>query len=357
MTKYTSHDDLGSVEEQIAPRYLLNTTLFGHRIKLSLGRERWTSPRKHRIAIVTIHHESAWARRVSKGVISGLSNALAPDQLPTIDMFSADARDDMMQENVYQRLEEHRHEYAAVVTVGSWISVRVREYLRHQKWTIPHVFLGVHDPVGAGLIRSREYASRHRVGVFSAVLDYGRYVKLLKILRPTLKTVLLPFDPNFLYPGFAEEKQRLLYHLERSGIQLKTCEVDLHGNVAEQIKSHLNGVDVVWSLHEEATQIHAKHIARMCDKAGVTFCASDLACVFQGAAIGFGDSGTLLGAYGGQLCFALCSGQAKNHAIKSLELPHPAAMRVNPNFMHHQGIELDKKSAAFIQDIVPLGWE
>lgn len=357
MAKRTSHDDLGTAEQQFAPRYLLNTSLFGLRIRLSLGRERWESKRKSRIAIVTIHHDSAWARRVAKGVVSGLANATAPDKIPTVDVYSADASDKNIYENVYKPLEELRNEYAAVVTIGSWVSTRVRDYLRDKKWKVPHIFLGVHDPVAAGLLTSREVPAKNRIGILGAVLDYGRYVKLLKNLRPKLKTVLLPYDPEFIYHGFAEEKQRLVYHLERNGIQLKTLEVNLHENVAEQIQPHLSSVDVVWSLHEDATQIHAKQIAKACDKAGVTFCASDLACVFQGAAIGFGDSGTLLGAYGGQLCFNLCSGSTKIKDLKTLELQHPMAMRVNPNCIDHQGIQLDQKSLAFIQDIVPLGWE
>lgn len=357
MAQAQSKDELGILEELYVPKYLINTTLFGRRIRLSYNKERWARSEKNRIAIVVVHHESAWARRVAKGVVSSLTNVMAPDDLPSFDVLSADASADYLADNVFTQLEQHRAEYAAVVTIGSWVSTRVRDYLRLHKWKTTQVFLGVPDPVAAGLIPARDQTATHLVGVNASELDYSRYVALLKIIRPQAKTVLIPYDPTFVYAGFENEKKRLTQQLESKGVQVRVLTVDMTKGVAAQLEPHLKNIDIVWSLQEEATQVHARHIAKVCSANDVLFCAADLASVFQGASIGFGDSGSLTGMYGGQLCFALCAGFDEKHTMNNLEVLQPAALRINPGFFEKFGGSLDPQAAALMQEVVPLGWE
>ena len=106
MSNHTSRDELGILEELYLPKYLINRTFFGRRVRLSYNKERWAHPKKNRIALVVVHHESAWARRIAKGLAVSLSNAMAPDDLPIIDILSADASTGYLNNNTFPHMEQ-----------------------------------------------------------------------------------------------------------------------------------------------------------------------------------------------------------------------------------------------------------
>lgn len=357
MAKPFDYSQLGLIEDKFLPRYLFNFSLFGYQFKLAYAKRRWPNKGCQRVAIVVHHHENAWSRRTIKGFINAISNGFAPDEAPQFDIFSADASADNIKKQIMPDIMARRGEYSLIVTIGTWASKQVREAIQASDLSVPQIFLGVHDPVAAGLVASTDIPEKGIFGVTSAVIDYGRAVRVLKMIRPDIKTVLMPYDQNFVHEGFHDERKRLAHHLERIGVQIRTLTIDLHEDVAEQLRPHLQNIDVVWSMREAAMQINARKVAKLCKEMEVTFCASDLASVFQGAGIGWGDSGSVVGAYGGLIGFAVCTGAVNPDRLVNFEVNHAHAMRVNPNYLEHQGIDLDKKSQALINEIVPLGWE
>lgn len=357
MVKPFDYSKLGLIEGRFAPRYLFNFSLFGYQFKFSFAKRRWPNPQATRIAIVVMHHENAWARRVVKGFINSISNGFAPDEAPQFDVFSAQASTEQVSKNIMPSIYRKQKEYRLIVTVGTWVSRQVRAAIKKSDMTVPQVFLGVHDPVAADLVTTPNVPEKGIFGVTSAVIDYARAATVLKMIRPNIKTVLIPYDPAFKHPGFDDERKRLAHHLEGSGVQVRTLTVDLHGDITEQLRPHLGNIDVIWSLREAAMQINARKVAKLCKELEVTFCASDLASVFQGAGIGWGDSGSVVGSYGGMIAFAVCSGETDPAKLAHFEVNHANAMRVNPNYLEHQGVELDKRSRALITNIIPLGWE
>jgi len=86
----------------------------------------------------------------------------------------------------------------------------------------------------------------------------------------------------------------------------------------------------------------------------VLFCAGDLASVFQGADIGWGDSGSVHGLYAGQLSFALSIG-VPTMQMKNIEILNAATTRTNPNYS--DGCALSDSAIILTRDVVPLGWE
>ena len=108
--------------------------------------------------------------------------------------------------------------------------------------------------------------------------------------------MLLPYDPAFKCDGFDEDRSRLAYHLEKAGIALREVAVLLHGDISEQLRPHVNNVQVIWTLLEPAAMVNIKKLVQLCNAEGIALLTSELASVFQGAALGFGESGSLLGA-------------------------------------------------------------
>jgi len=352
---HSPEDEQLMLEEFEHRHYLLDRNLFGYDVCFSYTKNKHRF--EDRIAIVILHSQNIWARRVLKGIISSLTNAFAPERPPIFDIYSAEASNEHLQNKVFTHMEQRRKDYRVVITVDSWVSKRVHTYLKDNGWSATQVFLGVRDPVADGLVRSLTDTSGRIVGVIGAVQDYGRQVELLKAIRPHTKIALIPYDPVYTYGGFEEDLQRVMYHLEKVGIEARTVEIALKGEIKDQIIRMIKGVDVIWGMREAAVQAHIKPLVALCNESGITLCTSELASVFQGAALGFGDSGTLLGAYGGQVCFALYTESRRPDQMGVFEITHPHVLRINPNQMEKQGLKFTKEQIALIRGIIPLGWD
>ena len=352
-----SFDDVSQLGELEGNHLLLHRKVLGFDIKLSRAQHSWRGQKRRRVAVVLFHEKDVWGRRAAKGLLSSICNALTPEPFPEFDIFSADANSQFLQEEVCKNIEARQDEYAFVATIGSWVSKQVHLYATTNNWTVPRLFVGVHDPVESTLVPGLEMGSSQVVGVAEAPKDFGHQVALLKVLRPELKTILIPFDPSFRYDGFDKDKRRLNYHLEQNGIAVREVAVMLHGDITEQLQHHLRGVDMIWVLSDPATRIQIKKLVSLCKQEGITLMTSELASLFQGAALGFGDSGSRTGAFAGQLGFALLTGQRTPNELPVVIAQHPKVLRVNPNAYEQQGVELGKAQRALLQEVIPLGWE
>ncbi len=354
MLKLIAREDLGTIEELFSPRTLVSLPFFGIKFRLLLSRSRSSRMIGKRIAIVVHHHDNAWERRVVKGLIVGMINAFAPEESPLFDVFSCQSSSDYLRDTIVPSIVSKKKEYAVVVTTGAWVSTQMKHYMAEYKLTMPQLFVGVPDAVGAGLIRNFEIPEKGIIGVNAAALDYDKCITMLKEVVPVLHSVLIPFDATLDNTGFELDRQRLVHQLGRHGIEVKLLPLNVNDDVVDQLLPHLPGVSVMWSVYEPLLQISAKRIARACSKLSVVTCASELASVFQGADIGWGDSGTMAGAYAGQVCFALMMGVPTLH-IKNVETVSYDTLRTNPSFLDHSSLTPHERS--LIQDVVPLGWD
>ena len=354
MSNLITRDDLGFIEAAYCPQQYLGLSLFGYRFRLLVSRSRRQKMTGTRIAMILLHHESAWERRAVKGVLASLLNAFSPEEPPMIDLFSAEYSKVRLEEEIMPAIAQRKSEYIAVITCGSWVSTQVQEIITQRSMGITQLFLGVPHPVRTGLIRSFEIPQEGIVGVNTAPLNYELCVESLKTLLPQVQTVLIPTDLAFAGAGSELDKKYLLRALEKNGLTGRMLAINSDEDLVSQIGGHLGGVDVLWSLCEPGLQINARKISKMCEEYSVVFCASDLASVFQGADIGWGDSGSLSGAYAGQICFALAMGVPAIE-IKNVEAVTQQTMRTNPAFFER--MEMEEKSRVLVENIVPLGWE
>ena len=354
MLKLIAREDLGTIEELFSPRTLVSLPFFGFKFRFLVSRSRTSRMTGKRIAIIVQHHDNAWERRVVKGLVVSMLNAFAPEESPLFDVFSCQSSAEYLQENIIPSLVQKKKEYGVVVTTGAWVSTQVKQYMQQHNLTMPQLFVGVPDAVGAGLIKNFEIPQAGIIGVNAAPLDYDKCLTMLKEVVPSLLSVLIPFDASIENSGFELDRQRLVQQLGRHGIEVKLLPINNQEDVVDQLLPHLPGVSVLWSVYEPLLQISAKRVARACAKFNVVNCASELASVFQGADIGWGDSGSVAGAYAGQVCFALLMGIPTIH-IKNVETMSCDTLRTNPSFLDHSTLSEHEKH--LIQDVVPLGWD
>jgi ABC-type uncharacterized transport system substrate-binding protein len=343
------------MEAAYCPQQLAGLSLFGFNFRFLFARSRRKKMIGTRIAIVILHHENAWERRAVKGIIASVLNAFLPEEAPLFDIFSAEHSLQRIEEDIMPAIAAREKEYIAVMTCGSWVSEQVQIQLKTRAMKLTQLFLGVQHPVRNGLIKSFEIPEEGIVGVNTSPLNYEYCVESLKVLLPTVRTVLIPHDKVFGGEGYEFDVQRLASALNKHGIEARFISITVQEDIVTQLAPHLAGVDVLWSLYDPGLQINAKKVAKLCAELSVVFCANDLASVFQGADVGWGDSGSLSGAYAGQLCYALALGVSPLH-IKNVEAVVSASvMRTNPSFF--QKLPMDERVRTLIENIIPLGWE
>jgi len=349
-----NREDLGSLENTFTRHQLLSLTLFGYHFSFSFARSRKSKMKGLRIAVIVLHNENAWERRVVKGFAVGIANSFLPETPPEIDVFSAEDSIERLNNEVLPSINARRKEYAAVVTLGAWVSVQTKAYREAHQWEMPHILLGVQDPVGVGLIRNYEIPQKGVLNIHATPLDYERCVTVFKEVVPTAKVVLLPHDASRGVDGFDADRENLAHILEKSGIVVRRLPLDHDVDIVEQLLPHLAEADVLWSVNEPVLQIHARRLSKICAKNSVLYCASELASVFQGADMGWGDSGSILGNYAGVVCTALVSG-TDTMDVRNIETHYAPVLRTNPDFFAR--CTLAETEKLLLQEVVPLGWE
>lgn len=337
--------------------YLLRCSLFGYNIRLFPTRRTRLHSVRNRVAIVLLHENDVWGRRAMKSLISTIANAYAPEVVPEFDVYSADANVGVLHTQVCQAIEAREREYAFVATMGTWTSVQLNEYALAHNWTVPQLFVGVHDPVGVKLVKTMAHGDERVVGVAEPVRNFFALIKLLKGINPKLRTVLIPHDPQLHHPGFLQEKARLIHELYQADLAVREVGVFMGEDIREKLQKHLQGVDLIWLLADPVTNINMKKLVAMCNKENIPLMGSDLAALFQGASLGFGDSGSRVGILAGQLGYSLLTGQQKPSTLPVVEATYPTVMRINPAAYEMQGLEVERSQRILLEEVVPLGWE
>lgn len=335
-------------------------TMFGYRVQITPVAKEETSVR---IAVVLMHQSNMWTRRVAKGFVASLCNGMEQSaQIPLIDVFSAEGSRAYLRDTIMTQIENRLDEYAMVVTIGLWPSQEVKSYLREHQITLPQLFLGVEDPIGGGLVRDWDALGENISGVSGLSHDYRRQVDIYKSVRSNFKKVLIPIDRSFANLQFSKEYSDLVQYLEGSGVSVVQLDIDNEKPFIEQIEAKIDGVDTIIAMRDVTVQAYGKELINLCDSKDITLFASDLAMVFQGAAVGFGDAGTVFGVHGARLAREVLQdkresklGSAKQLAVYQLD--QQAVLRVNPKNIGKQGLHLSDSQIDLIKSVIPLGWE
>lgn len=324
---------------------------------VSSSKELFPSLSHERVALIVFHKDHIWSRRVIKGFVAGLTNSLPSEHRPFFDVFSAECNHEYFTTQVMPELVKKKDLYGCVVTVSDTVSTWTSQYLQEHNIVIPQVFVGVHNHHEAGITKTVDGMGEAVSGIVTHPPALEHCVRLLKTIKRDTYSVVIPYDKRFMYPRLLEECEQIKAALRLYGISSKVVPFDTLEDVTEQFSSEIPSADVMWCVHQDSLQVHMKKIVAFCNERNITLFASELASVFQGAALGIGESGSLLGAYAGKVVHSLLTRVKSIESMPVYGLETPSVLRINPKVIGRQGFMLTDEQAALVQEIIPLGWE
>jgi ABC-type uncharacterized transport system substrate-binding protein len=358
------NEELALIEGLFQEQSVTSLSLLGYSLRFSYARDRWYKVRGGRIALIMSHHENVWERRMVKGFIASVTSVFSPEGAPEFDVYSCQYSSESLQTILSERVADRIDDYAAVVTVGPWVSKLVRKHMRQKRWNVQQIFMGVRDPVANGLIPSLEKPGHLIGGVYEHEPEVAYQCKSIKTIFPGCKTVVIPYDPDFVGPVEMNDRKKLAAELESMGCTVRSVALSLKDpEFEEKLEKECAGADVLWSVSDPALQLHVRKAVLVAERTNVLFCANELASVFQGAQCGWSDSGSLTGAYTGHLFFALAQSGRQTPLIPPVCAldKRKYAMRISPLFIEkikkNGDPRFDLDIAWCMSDVIPLGWE
>lgn len=134
---------------------------------------------------------------------------------------------------------------------------------KHMTATIPIVFMGVTDPVGAGLVHSLARPGGNSTGITNiAATLTGKRLALLKEAFPKLSRVAVLWDPKA--PGSAPQWKESQRPAQELGLQLHSMEVSAVDNYESAFKDAVNARNAaVWVTLNPLANSNQERIARL----------------------------------------------------------------------------------------------
>lgn len=201
--------------------------------------------------------------------------------------------------------------------------------------TIPIIFVGVTDPVEAGLVPGLGPSGTNITGVSDA-LALSRRVPLIRQVVPTAKRVGVIYNASdAVSVAQVREFQTLLGEV---GLVMVEATTTRPVDVASAARSMVGKVDLIYTL-EDATVLKAyPQLVLTANQTRLPLLASDAAQVKQGAVAALDITGRDLGLAAGRLALRVLRG-AKPGAI-SIEVMQKPPIYLNVQAAQRQGVVL-----------------
>lgn len=179
-------------------------------------------------------------------------------------------------------------DYNAIVTVGARFSQMMAHVLKRRRSDIPMIFIGVANPVETVCIDSEEAPGRPITGVRSADDLLDMQARVLHLLAPSLKTVLIVYDATTDMGKEQAEFEAMERYFTTHGVVVRSRMVDQPGTTMSIIRQDLDYVDAMMIVEGGAATADYTGVIRLCERYKVLFCAGDVGTIDHGAAIAFG---------------------------------------------------------------------
>jgi putative ABC transport system substrate-binding protein len=231
-----------------------------------------------------------------------------------------------------QAQEILRGDYDLVFTIGFNPSFMAKEACAKKQCSIPLVFGGVDSRQG------NQLTGTTTTGVTSST-NYKKQLGLLLEMMPSIKTVLLVYDPAQA-SGLEKDKQEITSVLQEQGISLRAVEVASVGETQQKVSGFIPEADVVMILQDHTTVSGIDSIITLCDRYHVPLLGSDLNSGVKGAVLAYGIKEYESGVGGAQLAHQILA-----HGAKPSHLPiepiKDVRMKINRAKMASQGLKVD----------------
>jgi len=228
--------------------------------------------------------------------------------------------------------------YDAIVTVGAQCSQVTHELLIKKQSKVPLVFCAIDDPERLGLVH-RQQRSDDATGVLSTS-DYARQLQSLITLKPTIKRILLVYDPTQA-TGFEQDRMILQHEAQKLGLVFAQAEVINANDIAQKIPSLLPSTDVVLVLTDHTVVAAIDMLVTLCNRYQVLLYTSELNSVDKGAALAFGVTEYDYGVTAAQLVCRILIDQQKPSELPVVNM-ESQKIKINTKTAPQQGLMLDE---------------
>lgn len=226
-----------------------------------------------------------------------------------------------------------------VMTVGAGTSLIMKEARARRASSMPQVFTAVdEDPVKIGLVDSLTHPSRAITGV-QVVQDHKKKLDMLMYLKPSIKRVLLVYDPT-QGAGLAADRDRLATLCAERGLTFSEFVVTSAQDIYTRASAPIAAADVVTVLIDNTVVSALETLVALCNKHGVLLYVSDLDSVDKGAALGFGIHEADSGRYAAQAAVRILLDKKEASSVPIMQLSE-FYLKVNPDAMVKQRFVLE----------------
>ena len=177
--------------------------------------------------------------------------------------------------------------YAAAIPIGAVATQLTKEVFMKKKISMPIVFAAVADPEALGIIDATKKERRIVTGS-TATTNYPLQIELLFMLKPSIKNVLLVYDPS--QPSGRDVYIKQIKHeFAQRGVELKIIEVFNVHEIQQKIPLVIDkDIDLVMILKDNTVVPAVDMLITQCERYGITLFVGDLDSVKKGAVLGFG---------------------------------------------------------------------
>jgi putative tryptophan/tyrosine transport system substrate-binding protein len=234
-----------------------------------------------RVAIMTpISHPSL--EQIQKGFVQTLNDGTKHGAYE-FTTYNANGNRTLM----YAQAEEIVNKrYDLIFTLGAGCSCMAKEVTSKKKCEMPVVFAAVHTPERLNLIVSKQCSGNNVTGA-QEVIDYKKQLDLLLFFKPTIKNILLVYDPS-QDVGFETDKKEIAAILAVKNITLHSVEVFQTNEVYSRAAHAITSADAVLVLKDNTVVSAIDGLVKLCGQQHIPLMVTDLDSVEKGAAFGFG---------------------------------------------------------------------
>ena len=217
--------------------------------------------------------------QIEQGFISTLRKELPQ---VVIDSYNANGDKVLMKGQVEKITSDN---YDLIFTIGTNASQLTKTALTKKHKTTPLLFAAVSDPIKRGIVNP-ENPEDAVSGVVDSC-DRNDQINLLLLAKPTIKRMLLVYDPSS-NPALEEEKNKLTALFAQRGITLSSVSVFALKEIQQKVPALLGNNDVVITLTDHTVCSGMDSLIKLCNQQGITLFTSELDSNDKGAALSYG---------------------------------------------------------------------
>lgn len=244
---------------------------------------------------------------------------------------------------MFEQMEEIRlNNYDMIISIGSLRARIASQYIKDRDWEIPHVFCGVTDPKGLGIVDSFR-AKKNLTGIYREQIGLYRSFEILKKIYPKMQSILLPYRKS-AEDGLLEKKLiNLQQKLNDVGVHATLFPASSARDYPEDLSRLIPQFDVVWSTEGNFIENFYQDIIELCNEHKTVFFANNLDIAKDGAAITLGADVRRIGAVLFEIVYQHLVDNIPLMKIPVIQIPNNRKIIVNTDACRKQGLKIDPR--------------